>query len=435
MSARATKGDDPMRLLRVAAGLSLVATSLMVVGGSGASAQSDVDIYVDCESTTPGAGTGTSADPYKSIADAVQSANYPPIYPKWLLFKRGSECLNDAPLVIDTSAMRIGGYGPGDERPRIAMDQLAMEASGERAIVTVQAAQNVEIHELELQVWGTWKQAEMPQFSGQPCAGVAGQDWVHEGTLSGIYIDRSSSLVLVKGTDISGAYAGIELDGYESHILDNTIHGNRMMYLGPGPDDDAGAFGVLIHGNGNLIEGNRFAGHTACSDDYGLDGAAIELYEAGDQSGANNTYAAAFNEMIGNWSDHTLVDGEDTDDHHFIEMGSLWEEAGFMTNNAVEANTYLNSQAPIMHWWDGELHEVASIFVLTRGEDVPRGWIDWTNVTGNTARLTGGGSVGLSCAGDCSVAFEAGYVASNSICAAKYAYQVGGQAPISDPCP
>ena len=55
---------------------------------------------------------------------------------------------------------------------------------------------------------------------------------------------------------------------------------NRMSVLTPGGNDDSGAFGVLLQGNGSEVSFNTIAGHDAFSHDYGRDGAAVEVYGA-----------------------------------------------------------------------------------------------------------------------------------------------------------
>ncbi len=62
-----------------------------------------------------------------------------------------------------------------------------------------------------------------------------------------------------------------------STIKDNT----KMSKLTPkevNPDDDSGAFGVLVHGNDNVISRNVISGQYAFSYDYGFDGAAVEIF-------------------------------------------------------------------------------------------------------------------------------------------------------------
>ena len=45
-----------------------------------------------------------------------------------------------------------------------------------------------------------------------------------------------------------------------------------------GGDNDSGAFGVLLNGDDNLVVGNVIVDSYARSEDYGTDGAAVEVY-------------------------------------------------------------------------------------------------------------------------------------------------------------
>ncbi|GAA2843962.1 hypothetical protein GCM10020220_036470 [Nonomuraea rubra] len=45
-----------------------------------------------------------------------------------------------------------------------------------------------------------------------------------------------------------------------------------------GGDNDSGAFGVLLNGDDNVVTGNTITGSFAKSADYGIDGAAVEIF-------------------------------------------------------------------------------------------------------------------------------------------------------------
>ncbi|GAA0949879.1 right-handed parallel beta-helix repeat-containing protein [Kribbella koreensis] len=91
--------------------------------------------------------------------------------------------------------------------------------------------------------------------------------------------------------------AGISIvDGSDGNIVRwSTIKDNtKMSVLTPkdvDPDDDAGAFGFLVHGNDNLISRNVIAGQYAFSYDYGFDGAAVEIFNGNDNRIEYNTTA------------------------------------------------------------------------------------------------------------------------------------------------
>jgi hypothetical protein len=62
-----------------------------------------------------------------------------------------------------------------------------------------------------------------------------------------------------------------------NRVLHNQIVNNRRMHIVPGPNNDSGAFGVLLNGDHTVVAYNTIAGHHAKSPDYGADGSAVEV--------------------------------------------------------------------------------------------------------------------------------------------------------------
>jgi hypothetical protein len=102
------------------------------------------------------------------------------------------------------------------------------------------------------------------------------------GTNEGFRLNAESSHVTlrgVKGTDMAiGAH--VVNGSHHNHITTSTFSDNTMMQTltRSHPNDDSGAWGILIEGDDNQIDHNTISGSYACSYDYGTDGAAIEIY-------------------------------------------------------------------------------------------------------------------------------------------------------------
>ena len=88
----------------------------------------------------------------------------------------------------------------------------------------------------------------------------------------------------VQNSSASGFMAGVHLmpGANNNRVLSNTLTNNNVMKKNTAGvyDDDSGAWGVLVNSNGNEVANNTFSGNWACSEDYGVDGASVELYEA-----------------------------------------------------------------------------------------------------------------------------------------------------------
>jgi 3-phytase len=135
-----------------------------------------------------------------------------------------------------------------------------------------------------------------------------------------------------------------------------------MSRLTPEPNDDNGAFGVLVNGDSSEIAYNTISGHDTFSYDYGRDGAAVEIY--GGQS---------------NHIHHNLALNNDA----FSELGNSRSHTNFYGYNVVQ------SSLP------------TSTFLVTRGGQDGYGPVNGTRLYNNTVSLTGAQSQGFVCVGGC----------------------------------
>jgi hypothetical protein len=88
----------------------------------------------------------------------------------------------------------------------------------------------------------------------------------------------------VRGIHTDHNVAGVSVTEHASDnvIADCEIVDNDKMSVNTpksyNPDDDSGAFGVLLNGDHNTVTRNKISGSLAKSYDYGTDGAAVEIY-------------------------------------------------------------------------------------------------------------------------------------------------------------
>lgn len=117
----------------------------------------------------------------------------------------------------------------------------------------------------------------------------------------------------VQNSEATDMTAGVQIH-FNTHfnkVLHNKLINNNMMDgLDTIPNNDYGAFGLLVHGDDAEVAYNEISGSDACSYDYGRDGSAIEIYggrnnyfhhnisinnntftELGNSQSTNNTYA------------------------------------------------------------------------------------------------------------------------------------------------
>lgn len=205
---------------------------------------------------------------------------------------------------------------------------------------------------------------------GQTCVQITGSFVrltgisIRNCTWAGVSI--AGSFVRVDHTRIGGAAAGIEVTptSRADKLLHNSLIGNnRMAVLTRTPrNDDSGAFGILLRGEGTLVAHNRIQGSDAFSYDYGRDGSAVEVY-----GGRNNV----------------IVRNVAVDDHAFTELGNPQS-----TGNTYAYNLFVSSAR-------------GATFLVTRGAQDSFGPVRDTRVYNTTAVLTGKKSEGVVCYDGC----------------------------------
>ncbi len=281
--------------------------------------------YVDANNGDD-ANPGTSpATAWRTLAKASQA----PLAPgDRLLFRRGGSWTGSLKLSRSGTSnlpIVIGAYGSGD-LPRIRDGSSCVVMSGSYLVLR-------EIH------------ADGCSWAGIEISGSANQ---------------------VEQSLITRNVAGIHVraDAIDSRILRNDLRdNNRMSVLTQSPtDDDSGAFGVLIQGNGTEVAHNTISGSNAFSYDYGHDGAAVEVY--GGQR---------------NHIHHNLAIDNDV----FSELGNARSSDNTFAYNVVR------SSLP------------ASVFLVTRGANSGYGPVLRTTLYNNSVVLTGVSSQGFVCHAGC----------------------------------
>jgi hypothetical protein len=173
------------------------------------------------------------------------------------------------------------------------------------------------------------------------------------------------SFVRVDHVRIQGAAAGIEVtpgSRGDKIVHNQLIDNNRMSVLTRTPNDDSGAFGILLRGRGTLVADNRIEGSDAFSYDYGRDGSAVEIYGG---------------------RDNTIVRNVAIDDHAFTELGNSQS-----SDNTYAYNLFVTNSP-------------GATFLVTRGSQDRYGPVRGTRVYNTTAVLTGKGSMGVVCYAGC----------------------------------
>ncbi|WP_041230843.1 choice-of-anchor Q domain-containing protein [Deinococcus peraridilitoris] len=93
--------------------------------------------------------------------------------------------------------------------------------------------------------------------------------------------------------------------------LHNTLKNNDIMSRNDADhgDNDSGAWGVLLNASGNEVAHNSFSGNIACSEDYGIEGASVEIYHAGNNLIRHNSSVndSTFSELGGQSEGNTFA--------------------------------------------------------------------------------------------------------------------------------
>jgi hypothetical protein len=147
-----------------------------------------------------------------------------------------------------------------------------------------------------------------------------------------------------------------------SQMIDN----DRMSVNDSEPDNDSGAFGVLLNGDDNRVVGNLIVGSYAPSQDYVSDGAAVEVYD-GDRNVVTHNVAR--------------------DNETFTELG---HKPGGTARGNLFANNVVTSTRK------------RGSFLITRGPGHAVGPVLGTVAVNNSVYLPARKTIGVSCADGCS---------------------------------
>lgn len=150
----------------------------------------------------------------------------------------------------DGAPITVGSYGDG-ERPVITGGSTCVAVEGNWWVVTELAATDC-----------GWAGFELGAANAP--AGTNGQHDIVDSVLA------SHNVVGVSIME-TAAFDAVQW----SQLIDN----DKMSVNDPDPDNDSGAFGVLLNGDDNLVTRNTITGSFADSDDYTYDGAAVEVYD------------------------------------------------------------------------------------------------------------------------------------------------------------
>ncbi|GAA5069615.1 hypothetical protein HNP84_001769 [Thermocatellispora tengchongensis] len=177
--------------------------------------------------------------------------------------------------------------------------------------------------------------------------------------------DRNELVDVYADDNITGVW--VTPDGSRNTIRDSTMADNdRMSVNDDEPDNDSGAFGVLLNGDDNLVTGNTISGSHAPSIDYKTDGAAVEIYN-GDRNRITHNISR--------------------DNETFTELGA---EKGKTATGNVFAHNVVTSR------------NKRGAFLVTRGPGHIVGPVKGTIAVHNSVYLPARDTIGWSCHDGCS---------------------------------
>jgi hypothetical protein len=300
--------------------------------------------YIDCTAGNDNAAGTSSGSAWKTMRKA-NSAKLKP--GESLLFKRG--CTFQGPLNATwhgtaLAPVFIGAYGDGN---------AATIRNGSPAVILISGTNQV-IDGLEVNA-----DQPGPYRGARKCQSTA------NGWLAGVQFGGPSNNNTVQRSKISGFTAGVHFaGGSRNHAIANTIFNNTVMSQNTPEryDDDSGAWGVLLNADNNEVAFNTFSGNSACSEDYGIDGASVEVYQA---------------------SSNLVHHNVSINDSTFTELGGSPDRPS--QNNSFAFNIF----APIKN--GGELLNL-------RGRQSKWGGNPGTKFYNNTAYMV---SVGITCSDGC----------------------------------
>lgn len=138
----------------------------------------------------------------------------------------------------------------------------------------------------------------------------------------------------ITACDFSGVGIGVKLEG-TGHRVDHSVFHDLTMVVADTayPDNDYGAIGVLVSNASNItVDHSRFERLRAASPDYGVDGSALEIFNAAANVRFSNNVVhevAALTEIGGSVSTHVA---SDIVLHHNLVLNA--DSVGYFHNHA-----------------------------------------------------------------------------------------------------
>jgi hypothetical protein len=239
-----------LRIGTAASALALTAIPLATLLTAGPAYAAATVHYVDSVNGNDAANGLTEATAWKTLTKASAAALDPG---SKLLLRRGSAWQGQqlaitesgtaaAPIVVDS-------YGTSTARPIVA--------GHTEACVSLEGA-HIEVYNLQV---GRAQDVGRCEWAGIKVTGdhnVVERNYI-TGAAAGVYIETEAAYTAVTAND----------------FVDN----NHMSKLTDDNDnDDSGAFAMLVQGDDSNISWNEIRGSIAFSYDYGMDGAAVEIF-------------------------------------------------------------------------------------------------------------------------------------------------------------
>ncbi|MFC4114166.1 right-handed parallel beta-helix repeat-containing protein [Nonomuraea zeae] len=338
-----------LRIGTAASALALAATPLLATGTAEAAA---AVYYVDSVNGSDSAAGTSEATAWKTLTKASAA---PLVAGSKLLLRRGSAWQGQQ-LVISKSGTAaapivVDSYGTSTARPIVA---------GHTEACVSLTGSHIELYNLQV---GRAQDVGRCEWAGIK---VTGNDNVIErnyitGAAAGVYIAPKATYTAVTAND----------------FVDN----NHMSKLTEDdPNDDSGAFAILVQGDDSNISWNEIRGSIAFSYDYGMDGAAVEIF-LGSRNHVHHNIAVdndTFTEL--GTSKETNEDGTPVDPDG--TSGNLFE---YNVITGPETRTAMVTRGP-----------------QEPGEDPdPNGPVLATTFRNNSVRLTNAESQGVVCDAGC----------------------------------
>ncbi len=248
-------------------------------------------------------------------------------------------CTYSGSLAVRADNVTVTAYGTGSD-PVITLDQNG-------ATVRVYGSHDtIENLSLEGTAPGTWA-----------CGGGRSP----AGHVDGVDLEPGSSDNVVSDIAATGFYAAVFIyTGSDGNTVTSSTFVSNVMMNRDSSTQSAGGYGVLLHGDNNIIESNTINDNQACSNEFGRDGSAVEVYGG---------------------SDNLIRWNQAANDAAFTELGSP-------PGNIATGNTYIGNTVT-----DGT-GDLRVIFLITRGSGDVFGPVSNTVMEDNKVILTRPGDKG-----------------------------------------